>query len=449
MHIIPDRKPPDRRKPSANGRPPDGDEDTAANIPDPQGGGRKSTDRPTPPPTPGKPVSPPKPPADRGTAVAVVPPADTRDSRDSRAAGGTGGVVADVSAFLARYVVLADATRDVTALWVAAAHLADVWDRFPNLAVTSPEKRCGKTRLLQLLELVTPNARNVANISPAAVYRLIAAERPTLLIDEAQSLVRRGSENTEVLRELLCSGIDRNAKVLRCGGANNDEVMEFAVYAPKVIALIGQPDGVVADRCLPVAMKRMTGDDRAERYVSRVVEPVGHAVRDRLAAWAVAVRDDVQAVYDRLEPFDIENDRMAELLMPLMAVAEVDGGGHLDVLRQYADDLDRADAEAERMSPGVRLLAACREIFRAVADAPGDGRFLATANLIAKLVARTEEPWAAYVRGQAITPEALATLLRPYGIHSAKNRKQTFRGYTAHAFAEAWGRYLAPPKKPG
>jgi hypothetical protein len=61
----------------------------------------------------------------------------------------------------------------VGAAWAASAHLADVWDRFPHLAITSQEKRCGKTRLLQLLELVTPNPFNTSNISPAAVYRLI------------------------------------------------------------------------------------------------------------------------------------------------------------------------------------------------------------------------------------------------------------------------------------
>ncbi len=382
---------------------------------------------------------------DRLAAGGVGGTAAGQASRDRRAAGGTGGIVGEVAELIGRYVVMPDDAQTVTAAWVVSAWMMDCWDRFPNLAVTSPEKRCGKTRLLQLLELVLPNARSVANVSPAAVYRLIEAERPSLLIDEAQSLVRRGSENTEVLRELLCSGIDRNAKVVRCGGANRDEIHEFSVYAAKVIALIGEPDGVVADRCLPVRMRRMTGDDRAERYVSRVVEPVGRAVRDKVEAWAAGHKDRVQAVYDGLEPFDIENDRLAELLLPLMAVAEVDGGGHLDTIRGFADALDGQDAEAEKSSPGVKLLAALRELF--AVKRKGDGLFLSTSQLLIELKGRTEEPWLTFTRGQPITAEAMANLLKPYGISSVRNEKQTARGYVLSDFRDAWNRYLPTPSE--
>src|SRR5262249_14445075 len=61
-----------------------------------------------------------------------------------------GCLLASVADYIGTYIVLPRRSRYVVAAWVMAAHLTELWDRFPHLAITSPEKRCGKTRLLQL-----------------------------------------------------------------------------------------------------------------------------------------------------------------------------------------------------------------------------------------------------------------------------------------------------------
>jgi hypothetical protein len=313
------------------------------------------------------------------------------------------GVVGSTAWFLADYVVMPDPSLLAVTTWVIAAWLADLWDQFPHLAITSPEKRCGKTTLLELLFLIVPRPRYTTNISPAALYRVIDKEKPTLLMDEAQSISRRGSEASEVLREILNAGIRRNARTTRCGGERWDEVQEFNVYGPKVFALIGQPDGVLADRCLAVLMKRKTASDPVRRFRSRAVEPRGKKLYQELERWANDNRKRVAAIYDTLEPFDIANDRMADLLMPLQAVLtvavsdRVDGidridgiprgsGGPLLMLKQYAEDLDKRDRDQEMQSPGVQLLAACREIFYEALTYP----FLSTDTLLRLLAERRE-----------------------------------------------------------
>jgi hypothetical protein len=373
----------------------------------------------------------------------------SRVSRDFL--GGT-GLVVEAATFLATYVVLPAESLIVIVAWVLAAWLGQKWDRFPHLAVTSPEKRCGKTRLMQLLELLVPNPYNTTNISPAAIYRLIELRQPTLLLDEAQSISRRGSEASEVIRELFNAGIDRNAKVLRVGGEGRDQIQEFRVYSPKVIALIGDLDSVLADRCLPIRMMRKTDADEVAHYRSRVVDPVGRKIGEKLGAWAAQHADEVAKVYDGLEPFALANDRMAELLLPLQAVLTLENPAQLETLEEYAASLDARDKELESMSPGVRLLWACRAIFNQGVRKDNPRCFLETVTLILELAQRTEEPWSTFTRGDAITPEALANLLRPYGIKSEramKYGKQTQRGYFKFRFVEAWGRYLPTLKNPG
>jgi hypothetical protein len=357
-------------------------------------------------------------------------------------------ILQDLENFLKGYIVFQGDEVLVVASWVMAAWLTDVWDRFPNLAITSPEKRCGKTHLLELLEMITPNARYTPNISPAAVYRWIEQNdpKPTLLLDEAQSIQRRFSETSEVMRELLNAGIDKSSKVVRMGGEHFDEVKDFSVYCPKAISAIGDFDGVLADRCLAIRLKRKTATDVVLPFRSRLIGPLGEKLKARLEKWAAKNKKKVSDIFDHLDVFPIKNDRLAELLLPLQAVLTVVAEDRLPDLAEYAKAIDKQDAETE--SPGIRLLTACRELFAASTDPnkPRPARhFIKTTELISNLAQRTEEPWRRWTRGQLMTPEALAVLLRPFGIRSQMDKRRTAKGFYATQFEETWQRYLPPP----
>lgn len=362
----------------------------------------------------------------------------------------TVNVVDEIHRLISKYIVLSHSEIRVASAWAAASWHMDVWSRFPHLAVTSPEKRCGKTRFLQLLEKVCPKPWSTTSISPAAMYRLIEKERPTLLLDEAQSISRRGSESSEVLRELLNAGIDSTSVVVRVGGKDNDEIKKFSVYSPKVIALIGAIDGVLADRCLPIGLKRKSREDQVQFYNHRVVDQESKALGEKLEKWSKESAKAITEAYDQTEPFAIDNDRMADLLRPLQAVLAVVDPSSINLLQKYAEGSEERERRIEMMSPGVLMLVACREAFAerektvkrlgklAEKTEPG---FLPTETLIEFLCKRTEEPWARWSKGQNINPEGVARLLRPYDIRSERNRDQSARGYYTHSFEEAWKKY--------
>ena len=60
----------------------------------------------------------------------------------------------DLVAFIRRYVVATDAQVEAIALWLMHTHTIDAADATPYLSITSAEKRSGKTRLLETLELL-------------------------------------------------------------------------------------------------------------------------------------------------------------------------------------------------------------------------------------------------------------------------------------------------------
>jgi len=60
-------------------------------------------------------------------------------------------VLDSITAFIRRFVSLSETQGTVIALWVAHTHALEAADTTPYLSVTSAEKQCGKTRLLDVL----------------------------------------------------------------------------------------------------------------------------------------------------------------------------------------------------------------------------------------------------------------------------------------------------------
>jgi hypothetical protein len=242
----------------------------------------------------------------------------------------------------------------------------------------------------------------------------------------------------------------------------NHASTDFPVYCPKVFAHIGPADLVLGDRCLPNLIERVTKEERRrlglKRYRYRAVKAALEALHGELCIWAAENKERVREIYDGvdgagLEPFDVENDRLADLLTPLQAVLIAVGGQDsplLDILKTYAEGVDEQARQAEGPTDGVRLLFALYDIFHNAVIAGATGRppweGISPDTLIAKLVERKDEKWATYRRDKdPITREAMASLLRPYGIKSQFNKEKTGKFYYRGRFKDAWERYCHLP----
>jgi hypothetical protein len=227
----------------------------------------------------------------------------------------------DVSAFVRRFVVLDDDQAIAVTLWAAHTHVFEAFGCTPYLAISSSEKRSGKTRLLEVLELLVREPLPTANISDAALFRVIDARQPTLLVDEVDAIFGKKSPRDE-LRGIVNAGYRRGATTHRMGGANNTTLQTFSVYCPKAFAGIGDclPE-TVSDRAIPIRLKRRTRVQSVERFRLRVVEPEGHALRDRLVEWLEPQYDHLADTRPALP--DELDDRAQDVWEPLLAVADL------------------------------------------------------------------------------------------------------------------------------
>ena len=141
--------------------------------------------------------------------------------------------------FFERYAVVPQGLPLVLALWVIGSNFFDIFDAYPYLVVTSPLKRCGKTRLAEMLELLCPRALNSVNITEASLFRTVDQLEPVLIMDEAEALSNRRAERSQSLLALLQAGYKKGAKVPRIGRGRAVEY--FSVFLPEGRACDRQP----------------------------------------------------------------------------------------------------------------------------------------------------------------------------------------------------------------
>ena len=345
-------------------------------------------------------------------------------------------IVAEVERFFLRYLALRPGLAFVMALWSVATYFCDVFDAFGYLAITSPTKRCGKTRACELLGFICLQALQTVSISPAALYRLLKAGKRTLIIDEAEHLARRRDERSSALWEVLNSGYRKGAAVYRCTNFGK-EPEAFDTYCPKVLVLIGRLLGPLADRCIENRMDRLS-NVTLERFRYERVKTEMAGLQQRVACWAKHNRRTVEEYYAGSDlPF--LRDRESELWLPLFCVCAVAAHDRLAELEAIAQDLAQVKSEHDSSDVGIRLL---RDIRSAFSEMNSDA--LPTELLLKALNSLPHAPWGGWSNGEGLNSRALSDLLDAFAITSQNIRYEgrVLKGYKRRGFEDSWRRYL-------
>ena len=228
--------------------------------------------------------------------------------------------------FVSRFCVFpSDHCLTAVTLWAAHTHLIEHMYTTPRLALLSPEAASGKTRVLEVLDLLVPESLFSLNASPAAIFRLLANEQITLLFDEVDAIwSKHGNDNNhEDLRALLNAGYKRGASIPRCVGPRH-EVTRFDVYCAVALAGLGDLPETIMSRSIIIRMRRRAPGEPVEPFRARTHEPKGYELRSQLETWTQQIGEDA-GVHIPDMPAGIV-DRPAEVWEPLLIVADLAGG---------------------------------------------------------------------------------------------------------------------------
>ena len=181
-----------------------------------------------------------------------------------------------VRAALARYVILPDEhAMTGVVLWIAATHAVPAWAHATRLVIRAPEKRCGKSRLLQIIQALSHQPLMSINVSSSAMYRSIAMaenDPPTILMDEADTVFGPKAGDNEDLRGLLNGGFDRDAFTLRYD-AGIRKVEALSTFAMAALAGIGTMPDTIEDRAVVIRMRRRAPGESVAPYRMRRDRP--------------------------------------------------------------------------------------------------------------------------------------------------------------------------------
>jgi hypothetical protein len=319
-----------------------------------------------------------------------------------------------------------------------------VFEFNPPLSIKSVEKRCGKTRLCEVVDRVAAKPLLVSSVSPSALLRVIETDSPTVILDELDALLKKSPELAEALRGLLNSSFDRAIarhvmSVPIAGGGY--EVRQFSMRAPLVLSGIGELPDTVRDRAIGIEMTRKRRDEKVDRLRQRDGQDLRELAR-KAARWVCDHMTDLGNARPELPGW--LNDRAADAWEPLFAIADLAGESWRKRAEVAAAALS-GDGTAEDGSFRVKLLA---DIYAVFAERKVDR--LSSDDIAIYLAGLEGRPW-----GKArkpISKTQVADLLRPLYITPTTidfgpdphGKRKVAKGYYLSAFKDAFSRYLPP-----
>jgi hypothetical protein len=341
----------------------------------------------------------------------------------------------EIHAAFGRYVVFPSAeAHDAVVLWCAATHAQPAWEHAPRLTPVSPEKRCGKSRLMDITEAVCYQPLITVNASTAAVVRSITDDPPTLMVDEADTMfgTKKAAENNEDVRGILNAGHQRKRPYIRWD-ITTRSLEECPTFAMAMLAAIGDLPDTIMDRAIVIRMRRRGPGEKVAPFRTRRDAPALHEIRAKLNTW---VRSNIKSL-QAAEPVLPVEDRAADTWEPLFAIADLARGDWPERARKACLALT---GEVPEDGPiGTRLLADLKEVW-----GESDDR-LFTTTILERLHALEESPWSKWGRTrEPLNANGLAGLLKNYRISSTNVRigDEQKKGYYRGELVDAWLRYV-------
>ncbi|MDX0657909.1 DUF3631 domain-containing protein [Sinorhizobium medicae] len=366
------------------------------------------------------------------------------DLSQTRTERETAALLDDIAEFLGRFIAYPDEhARTAHTLWIAHAHLMDCWESTPRLGFLSPEAASGKTRALELTELMVPNPLQAVNVTPAYLFRKVGGKPlPTVLFDEIDTVFGpRVKKDNEEIRALLNAGHRRGACSGRCCIKGKQIVTEeLPAYCAVALAGLNHLPETIMTRTVVIRMRRRAAGEDVEPYRHRYHAPVGEALARRLEKWATTVKVEIEGYIPAMPAGIIDRD--ADVWEPLLAIS--DHAGKAWEYKAHAAACSIVAASKNNAhSLGVLLLSDIRVIFEGIEETPDKMAVIATRRLIERLCDEfPESPWND-IKGKPINPHKLSAILKDYGITSVNIRDgDVYKGYRKQDFHDAWNRYL-------
>lgn len=347
-----------------------------------------------------------------------------------------GAVILDqCRSFIGRFCAMPNpGALDLVTLFAAHTHAVDQNDRLafdtsPRLMFSSEGPGSGKSRALELVQLLAHNGQLVCDPTAPSFAQLASESRATILVDELDVLIGRGNGKSD-LRSLFNASYKKKTAVWSRAGKPALPIFAAVGFAGMGATFRSAPVlSALRSRTLVIEMEPCTPP---ESYRPRVHDPLADALRAELSHW---VGRNTSRIIESLPdmPEGI-SDRAAELTEPLLAVADVAGGHWPLTARNSIRELLLGQTDEPDPLP------LSEQLLRDIQTTFADRDQLGTVDLVEALCALPASPWASLWPSAVSAPKDLAGMLEPLNITPTRIRENgaQIRGYLRAAFEPHW-----------
>jgi hypothetical protein len=232
-----------------------------------------------------------------------------------------GTIIDRIASFIERFVFLPrQSIYRLLATWVLATYVYKQFEFIGYIFSYSSEPQSGKSRLLEVLDLLVFNSSGIL-VSPTEAVLFRTADNATQLLDEVDAWTNR-----DVLRSVLNAGFRNGGTVPRMKEQGSSfEVEKFPVYGPRALAGIGDCvlDQTTRDRTFMIQMMRQKPEERREPF-RRTVRTEASVLKVEIEHWAKQnaklILDRYDGAFPYLEHF---RDRTIDVAQSLATILEV------------------------------------------------------------------------------------------------------------------------------
>ena len=344
------------------------------------------------------------------------------------------GALDQVELNLKREVVMSEADRIASVLWIAHTYVYAEFKLTPRLFITSGDPECGKTTLEKRIAEMSNGGMYLTSSTVSHLGRVREEKGPdlTITLDQLDNAMDQNAASTGPMIDRLIAGADRGSKIGFSEKVNGRWTpVEVEISFPMALAKIGAlPSGALRSRCIIIQMHPATATE-AEQLSIRNKGRSDENIRPLLAKVIEPLQADLGAAKPSM-PAKLIN-RGADKWRPLLAIAQAAGEGWFERATAAADQLESYKPERP---PHITLL--CK-VMTIIESWPQEVIF--SEELDARLrgfaVAQNEVISTAKQRGD---------LLNTVGLKSARHWRdgKQLRGYRIADIRRAAEQYIRP-----
>ncbi len=258
------------------------------------------------------------------------------------------------------------------ATWIVGTYFHPIFLTYPRLAFMG-ERETGKTKAETVISILSFNGLHRIAPTPAVLFRIVQAFRPTLCLDEIEGL---NKEDRQEILAIVNSGYKAGGAVDRVEGKATRWIESYQVYSPMVLASIRGLNPTTEDRAIPLVFQRGTQAELLNAEVDPA-DPRLAQIRGGLYRLLLTKAGQVREMYHDLPLPTWLTARVRELWKPLLTIAALGDQEESLGLKDQLLVLTKAHAEErEPLSEEAMALIAILEETLGMASAveitPGD-----------------------------------------------------------------------------